>query len=192
MWTGAFSAAPHLTISPLQSLNSSPARTHHYYMNPQPPIRLHLPQFSPRKICVIAGLSFASLGALPTTSVIAEPTTNSSSAVTRFHVFAFERARVVALANEALTHEPKTITSAKNPHSAGGLHDFSSDGDYWWPDPKNPDAPYIQRDGMTNPDNFVAHRQLMFAFAADLGSLGGAFPGTGEPKYSAAAPKHLA
>src|SRR5258708_13741239 len=106
MWTGAFSAAPHLTISPLQSLNSSPARTHHYYMNPQPPIRLHLPQFSPRKICVIAGLSFASLAALPTTPVIAEPTTNSSSAVTRFHVFAFYRPLVVALPLQTLTPHP--------------------------------------------------------------------------------------
>ena len=51
------------------------------------------------------------------------------------------------------------MTAAHSPRSAGGLHDFFSEGDYWWPDPKNPDGPYIQRDGMTNPDNFVEHRQ---------------------------------
>jgi hypothetical protein len=40
----------------------------------------------------------------------------------------------------------------------GGKHDFYSEGDYWWPDEKNPNGPYIQKDGLTNPENFVAHR----------------------------------
>ncbi len=53
------------------------------------------------------------------------------------------------------------MTAAGSPRSAGGKHDFFSEGDYWWPDPKNPDGPYIQRDGMTNPDNFVEHRKAM-------------------------------
>ena len=37
----------------------------------------------------------------------------------------------------------------------------TSEGDYWWPDPANADGPYIQRDGMTNPDNFVGHRRAL-------------------------------
>jgi Alginate lyase len=45
--------------------------------------------------------------------------------------------------------------------SAGGLHDYFSEGDYWWPDPKNPDGPYIQRDGQSNPANFDDHRKAM-------------------------------
>ena len=33
-------------------------------------------------------------------------------------------------------------------------HDYFSEGDYWWPDPKNPGGPYIRRDGFSNPANF--------------------------------------
>lgn len=83
------------------------------------------------------------------------------------------------------------MTSAVNPRSAGGRHDFSSEGDYWWPDPQNPDAPYIQRDGLSNPDNFVRHRQLMMDMGRDVGALGAAWKVTREERYAAAAVKHL-
>jgi alginate lyase len=67
-----------------------------------------------------------------------------------FDVVAFERARVLKAADQYMKETPITITASKSPRSAGGVHDFFSEGDYWWPDPNNPDAPYIQRDGMTN------------------------------------------
>lgn len=108
-----------------------------------------------------------------------------------FDLQAYERTRVVHLADAALTSETRTITSARNPHSAGGPHDFSSDADYWWPDPKNPDGPYIQRDGMTNPDNFIAHRLLMRGMAEDVDALAAAYKITHEEKYAAAAVKQL-
>src|SRR5438046_1472536 len=66
-----------------------------------------------------------------------------------------ERDRVVKAADAMLNDEPITVTAAHSPRSAGGQHDFFSEGDYWWPDSKNPDGPYIQRDGMTNPENLV-------------------------------------
>ena len=62
-----------------------------------------------------------------------------------------ERPRVLKAANKYLAEIPVTVTAASSPRSAGGKHDFFSEGDYWWPDPRNPDGPYIQRDGMTNP-----------------------------------------
>ena len=108
-----------------------------------------------------------------------------------FDLAAHERPRLVKHAEAALAAEPKTIVAVRNPRSAGGPHDFSSEGDYWWPDPNNPDGPYIQRDGMTNPDNFVAHRQLMLTFARNFGYLAGAYKVTKEEKYAAAAVKHL-
>lgn len=108
-----------------------------------------------------------------------------------FNLLAYEKPRVVRLADEALPIQPRTIVSVVNPKSAGGPHDFSSDGDYWWPNPKNPDGPYIQRDGMTNPANFVAHRELMFTFARTVGKLAAAYKLTGDEKYAAAAAKHL-
>jgi hypothetical protein len=108
-----------------------------------------------------------------------------------FDLAAYEKPRLVKNAAAALHVEPKTIVAARNPRSAGGLHDFSSEGDYWWPDPKNPDGPYIQRDGMTNPDNFVAHRQFLLSFARNFGYLAGAYKITHDEKYAAAAVKHL-
>ena len=84
----------------------------------------------------------------------------------------------------ALEQEPVTITSFSSRRSAGGKHDFFSEGDYWWPDPQNPDGPYIQRDGMTNPDNFVEHRKAMIRFSRIIASLTSAYMLTGDEKYA--------
>ena len=113
------------------------------------------------------------------------------AALPAFDLAAYERPRVVKQAEAALAAAPRTITAARNPKSAGGVHDFSSDGDYWWPDPKDPNAPYIQRDGMTNPDNFVAHRQFLLSFVRDFGALSAAYKLTHDEKFAAAAAKHL-
>lgn len=107
-----------------------------------------------------------------------------------FDLRAFERPRIVHMAEAALSAEPRSITTAVNPRSAGEPHDFSSEGDYWWPDPANTAAPYIQRDGMTNPGNFVAHRQLLLGFARDFGALAAAYCLSGDERFAAAAVRH--
>jgi hypothetical protein len=107
-----------------------------------------------------------------------------------FDLQAFERTRIVHIAESALASEPRSITSAVNPRSAGGPHDFSSEGDYWWPDPANPNGPYIQRDGLTNPDNFIAHRQLLLGFARDFGALAAAWKVSHDERFAAAAVRH--
>ena len=86
-------------------------------------------------------------------------------------------------ASWALQQEPVTVTSFGCERSAGGKHDFYSEGDYWWPDPDNPDGPYIQKDGQTNPDNFVAHRHAMIRFSKIAGSLTSAYILTRDRKY---------
>ena len=108
-----------------------------------------------------------------------------------FDLATHERPRVLRLADAALDAEVRTITSVVNPRSAGGPHDFSSDGDYWWPDPATPSGPYIARDGLSNPDNFVAHRELMMTMAGHVGALATAYRLTGEERYAAAAVRHL-
>ncbi len=111
--------------------------------------------------------------------------------VTDFDLRAFDRNRIVHVAEAALKDEPRTITSAINPRSPGGPHDFSSEGDYWWPDPKNPKGPYIRRDGETNPANFVEHRRLLMRFVRDEGALLAAYDLTHEEKFATAAVRHL-
>ena len=98
---------------------------------------------------------------------------------------------IVESAQAWLVREPVTITDFPAVRSAGGIHDFYSEGDYWWPDPENPDGPYIRRDGESNPDNFTAHRKAMVDFSMAVGSLTSAFLITGDRKYALAVEKHV-
>ena len=98
--------------------------------------------------------------------------------------------QILEEAEWAMQQVPLTVTAAYSPRSAGGKHDFFSEGDYWWPNPKSADSPYIQRDGMTNPDNFVAHRHAMIRFSRIVGALASAYKLTGDKKYLLQAMKH--
>jgi hypothetical protein len=104
---------------------------------------------------------------------------------------ALERARVLAQAEAFLREEPVTVTATSSPRSAGGRHDFFSESDYWWPDPANPGGPYVRRDGMSNPDNFVGHRQALMRLSRIVPALAAAWLLTGEPRYSEHAARHL-
>lgn len=106
-------------------------------------------------------------------------------------LYAKEKERVVRLAEKYATYKPITVTAEQSPRSAGGIHDFYSEGDYWWPDPSNPSGPYIQRDGLTNPDNFTAHREAMIRFSQISGALASAYLVTNEAKYVQALAPHL-
>jgi hypothetical protein len=112
-------------------------------------------------------------------------------ALLTFNLAAHEAPRVLPLAEAALGAQPVSITAVANPRSPGGPHDFSSEGDYWWPDPRKPQGPYIRRDGETNPDNFVAHRRLMFAFARDAGALLAAYDLTRDERFARSAVDQL-
>jgi hypothetical protein len=106
-------------------------------------------------------------------------------------VAAIDRRRVLEAAARYLRESPVTITASSSPRSAGGRHDFFSEGDYWWPDPKNPDGPYIQRDGMTNPDNFVEHRRAMVRLSLHVPALAAAWSITRDRRYADHAVRHL-
>lgn len=98
---------------------------------------------------------------------------------------------VIPAADKYLNEEPLTITSCSSPRSAGGKHDYFSEGDYWWPDSTHPNGPYIQRDGITNPDNFVAHRKALIRFSVEAAALTAAYKITGDKKYALKTLEHL-
>lgn len=98
---------------------------------------------------------------------------------------------VILRGNQALGQEVATVTSFVAPRSAGGVHDFYSEGDYWWPNPESPDSAYIRRDGQTNPDNFVAHRHAMIRLSTLVGDLTSAWIITKDEKYITEALKHI-
>lgn len=99
--------------------------------------------------------------------------------------------QIMAEAAWAMQQQPVTVTASSSPRSAGGKHDFFSEADYFWPDPKNPDGAYINRDGMTNPDNFVEHRKAMIRFSKIIGALASAYKITADVKYVKQAVVHL-
>lgn len=100
------------------------------------------------------------------------------------------RKEVMHAAAKALKEEPVTVTAAISPRSVGGKHDFFSEGDYWWPNPVSIDSPYIRKDGMTNPDNFVAHRIAMIRFSRIVGVLASAWRITHKKVYLEKAMEH--
>ena len=109
----------------------------------------------------------------------------------QFETAPAERERVIAAADRYLKRPPQTITAFRAARSAGGPHDFFSEGDYWWPDPKNPDGPYIRRDGESNPDNFVDHRRALVRLSIEMPALTAAWKLTSDDRYAAHARRHL-
>lgn len=101
-----------------------------------------------------------------------------------------ERARVIALANRFLKDSPVTVTASRAERSAGGVHDYFSEGDYWWPDPANPGGPYIQKDGMSNPGNFNDHRRALMRLSVEMPALVAAYTLTKDRRYAIAAERH--
>src|SRR6201996_1061279 len=106
-------------------------------------------------------------------------------------VAATDRQRILTAADCYLSNKPLTITAFPAKRSAGGLHDFFSQADYFWPNPKNPDGPYINRDGQSNPDNFDDHRRAMIRLSIQMPALTAAWLLTKDKKYGNKAADHL-
>jgi len=94
-------------------------------------------------------------------------------------------------ANKMLSEKPLTVTSSSCKRSKGGIHDYYSEGDYWWPDPATPNEPYILKDGQTNPGNFTDHRYAMVRLSDITATLTSAWLLTGDTKYAQKAIEHL-
>jgi hypothetical protein len=130
---------------------------------------------------------FLELGALLPSLCLPRP----GRAAGRLDLAAFEKARLLRAGQRYLAEKPVTITAASSPRSAGGPHDFFSEADYWWPDPKNPSGPYIQRDGMSNPENFLEHRKALLRFSVQMPALTAAWLVSGDKRYARRAADHL-
>lgn len=65
------------------------------------------------------------------------------------------------IGDKFLQTPPLSVTFHNSPAASGNPHDFFSEGPYWWPDEKNPNGPYIRRDGEVNPNRFNFHFEDM-------------------------------
>jgi hypothetical protein len=84
-----------------------------------------------------------------------------------------------------------TITAFPTKRSAGGLHDFYSQADYFWPNPADAGGPYINRDGQSNPDNFDEHRKVMVRLSIQMPALTAAWLLSGDRRFGERACDHL-
>jgi Alginate lyase len=102
-----------------------------------------------------------------------------------------DRTRILEAGAKYVSQTPLTITAFPARRSAGGLHDFYSQADYFWPNPKDPNGPYINRDGQSNPENFDQHRKVMVALSIQMPALTAAWLLTGDRRYGQKACAHL-
>ena len=94
--------------------------------------------FSRREFCALTAASVASVHHL---EAWAAPIKGTYELVA-----STDRNRILSAADKYLADPAITVTASHSERSPGGPHDFYSEGDYWWPDPKNPGGPYIRRD----------------------------------------------
>lgn len=102
-----------------------------------------------------------------------------------------DKSALVTEADAYLQQEPVTITAFLAERSAGGLHDYYSEGPYWWENPEDPEGPYIRRDGYRNPSNFTKHASAMNDMKQAVSTLVAAYKVTGDEKYAQRALQHL-
>jgi hypothetical protein len=140
---------------------------------------------SRREFCLTLG---SALGALAAPKFVFGAQRSSTATI---DVAAIDRPRIFRAADRYLSEKPITITAYSSPRSAGGKHDYFSESDYWWPNPENPNGPYIRRDGLSNPGNFVDHRHALIRLSLQVPALAAAWMLTKEKRYASHAAKHL-
>jgi len=102
-----------------------------------------------------------------------------------------DRNRILQAAEKHVSTEPVTITAFPSSKSPGGVHDFFSQADYFWPNPKDPNGPYVNRDGLSNPENFDDHRRVMVSLSIRMPALTAAWLLTKDGRYAKRAGDHL-
>jgi hypothetical protein len=111
--------------------------------------------------------------------------------ITFAEIARIDRDRILRSADGYLSQPPITITASSSPRSKGGKHDYFSEADYWWPDPKNPNGPYVERDGLSNPQNFNDHRNALIRMSQIVPALTAAWLITQDKRYATQAAVHL-
>lgn len=143
-----------------------------------------------RKFCIRGAVALAGVASVQR-KVSAQTAAQTGAQTKLTDIAVFDRDRVLHEADEYLAAAPVTITASHSSRSPGGLHDFFSEGDYWWPDAAHPGGPYIRRDGFSNPANFVAHREAMLRLSLIVPALTAAWLLTRQSKYAEHAAAHL-
>jgi Alginate lyase len=106
-------------------------------------------------------------------------------------VAAIDHDYIIESAAHYLTQSPAPLTGSPCPRSPGTPHDFYSEAEDYWPDPSNPEGPFVSHTGQPNPDAFTAHRDALLNFGMCVPALTAAFVVTSESRYAQQAVAHL-
>lgn len=89
-------------------------------------------------------------------------------------------------ADEKLREGPFSVTHKEQLPPSGDMHDYTSMGPYWWPDPNRDDGlPYIRRDGEINPEYYgYKDKEELGKLMAGLKTLSEAYYFSGEATYA--------
>ena len=88
-------------------------------------------------------------------------------------------------ADRALLAAPLSVMMKDKTPASGTKHDYMSQARYYWPDPAKPDGmPYVQLDGLSNPELEKLDRVRLGIFANHVTTLSLAWYFSGEDKYA--------
>jgi hypothetical protein len=92
--------------------------------------------------------------------------------------------RLRADAERRLKEGPWTVTSDRPLGLTLDIHEYYSEAPYWWPQPDDPKAPYVRKDGQVNTGRFQANKIGLSAMADAVFSLGTASYLLDDPRYA--------
>ncbi len=91
-------------------------------------------------------------------------------------------------AERVMNEGPFSVMQKDITPPSGSKHDYISLAPYFWPDPKNPNGPYIRRDGERNPEiNKISDHGNMGRLGRDARTLALAYYLTGNEAYASRA-----
>jgi hypothetical protein len=91
--------------------------------------------------------------------------------------------RLRAEADKRLREGPWSVTADRPVGLNLDAHDYYGEAPFWWPDPANPAAPWVRREGRVNADRFVANKTALDATCDSIFTLGLASFFLDDPRY---------
>jgi hypothetical protein len=91
--------------------------------------------------------------------------------------------RLRAEAERHVKEGPWTVTAERPQGLTLDVHEYYSEAPYWWPQPDDPKAPWVRKDGQINPNRFLANKTALNAMADAVFTLGTASYLLDEPRY---------
>lgn len=98
---------------------------------------------------------------------------------------------IIQGADKVLSNKLSSVIEKTLMPPSGDIHDYISCGPYWWPDPVNPKAPYIRKDGESNAGVLTPDKKNLSIMTKGIIQLSLAYFFTDDEKYALKAIENL-